>query len=405
MTSNQTTTKATNQSIPKVIEVIRAYREVSRRLIAKETGLSTPSITRLVNELMDANVLLVHESTTVDGAGPGRPASVVKLNPMCGCAIGVDVGEHTIQVALGDMSGRIQLTSRLPAAADQDGNVTFSNIVIGIREIYELYKSGLDRAAPPLRAITVGVPGTVAPDSSIVVKAPKIKGWVNFDLKNQLSAEIPNVDIRIVNDINAAAIGESAHGVASGYDNFVFASIRRGIGAGVFIDGKLYQGSAGFAGEMGKMVFDSNFEYSTSEGTGHLEAICGEDPLMEQAIDRGVELQSTDSARPRLRSLAKAAANGDPAATDILKTFLKNYGLAVANVASLLDPSLVVVGGEIQPVMEMAVDQLTKTVAQLVPSPPKIVGSTLGDRAILQGTFYQAHKDACETVHLRETVQ
>ena len=391
------TSITSNQSFTKVIESIRANREVSRRRIATETGLSTPSITRLVNELIDAKVLSVHESNTVDGAGPGRPASVVKLNPTYCCAIGVDVGEHIIQVALGDMSGKIQLTSRLPTDEDKD-NATLSNIVNSIREIYELYKTSLEGPVPRLRAITIGVPGTVDPVTSRVVNAPKIKGWTDFDLKNRIEKEIPDVEIRIVNDINAAAIGESAHGVAVGYDNFVFASIRRGIGAGIFIDGKLYQGSSGFAGEMGKMVFDADFDYAKSDGIGHLECICGEDPLMEQAVARGVTLEKTDSARPRLHSLAAASANGDAEATKILKTFLTHYGLAIANVASLLDPSIVVVGGEIQPVMDMAIEQLTKTITQLIPVPPKIVGSTLGERAVLLGAFYQAHKDACGTM-------
>lgn len=403
MNSNHLT-KAANQSCLKVIEAIRAKREVSRRAIATETGLSTPSITRLVNELMDAKVLSVHESTTVDGAGPGRPASVVKLNPSYCCAIGVDVGEHVIQAALGDMSGKIQLTSRMPTDADKDSDATFLNLINGIKDILELYKSGIDGPVPPLRAITVGVPGTVDPVTSLVVNAPKIKGWVDFDLKGRIAEEIPDVEIRIVNDINAAAIGESAHGVAMGFNNFVFASVRRGIGAGIFIDGQLYNGSSGFAGEMGKMVFDTEFDFSASEGNGHLETICGEDPLMEQAAARGVTMVTTDSARPRLRSLAAAAANGDAEAMNILRTFLKNYGLAIANVASLLDPSIVVVGGEIEPVMEMAIEQLTDTVTQLIPLPPKIVGSSLGDRAILLGTLYQAHRDACDTMLIHAVV-
>ena len=105
-----------------------------------------------------------------------------------------------------------------------------------------------------------------------------------------------------------------------------------------------------------------------------------------------------------MRSLAAAAANGDAEALIILRTFLKNYGLAIANVASLLDPSIVVVGGEIEPVMDMAIEQLTETVTQLIPLPPKIVGSSLGDRAVLLGTLYQAHRDACDTMLIHAVV-
>lgn len=386
--------KPANHSVQRVIEVTRAHREVSRRVIAKETGLSTPSVTRLVNELIEAQLLTVIESTTSDGAGPGRPASVVKLDSTCACVIGVDVGEHVMQVALADMSGDMQLTSRLPTEPGISGETMTCNIITAIEEIYDRYKSSVAEV-PPLRAITVAVPGTVDPVSSRVVKAPKIKGWTNFELKERLEAGQSGVAIRIVNDINAAAIGEFAHGVAKGRDNFVFASIRRGIGAGIFIDGRLYQGHAGFAGEMGKMVFDSKFEFSQSDGSGHLETICGGDPVIAQAKERGVKLDSTESRSP-LNALATAAAAGDPEAVSILRLFVKQYGLAIANVASLLDPSIIVLGGDIHPAMKMVVNQLGESISGLIPSPPVVVGSSLGDQACLHGTIYQAHKDACD---------
>ena len=149
---------------------------------------------------------------------------------------------------------------------------------------------------------------------------------------------------------------------------------------------------------MGKMVFDSDFQFSQASGTGHLETVCGEDPLLEKADARGIQLESLDSSRPRLRTLAIAAANGNRDAAEILKASLTNYGVAIANIASLLDPSIVVVGGEIHPVMDMAIEHLTNTIGHLIPAPPKIVGSSLGEQAILQGTFYQAHKDVCDNL-------
>jgi predicted NBD/HSP70 family sugar kinase len=127
--------------------------------------------------------------------------------------------------------------------------------------------------------------------------------------------------------------------------------------------------------------------------------------MLEQAIERGVKFETSDSSKPRLRTLSLAAANGDANAIEILKMALKNYGVAIANIASLLAPSIIVVGGDIDPVMEMTVAELTKTIGHLIPSPPKIVGSTLGEQAVLQGTFYQAHKDACDLMLNRETIQ
>ena len=391
-------------SCQRVIEVVRANGEVSRRKISTETGLSTPSVTRLVGELTEAGFLSVLDSTTAEGSGPGRPASVVKFNPDCGCNIGVDIGEHMIQFALSDMAGQVHGQTNIATEGKRGSEVTCDGIVQGIEELWGAYQSRFNENVPPLRAITVGVPGTVCPVSSRVVKAPMIQGWSDFNLKSRLEKRLPKVALRIENDINAAAIGEYAYGVAKGLDNFVFASIRKGIGAGIFIDGKLYRGNSGFAGEMGKMAFDNAFAFSPTDGTGHLESICGEDPVIRMATQKGIALESEESGSPTMNSLAMAAANGVPEANEILKSVLSLYGLAIANVASLLDPTVIVLGGDIHPVMDMAVEYLNETVAKLIPSPPKVVGSSLGAQVVLKGTLCLAHKDACDRLLLPELV-
>ena len=386
----------TTQSNQRVIEVIRANREVNRRRISSEAGLSVPSVTRLVNALVDSGYLEVTESTTVEGAGPGRPASIVSLNPNCGCVVGVDVGEHLIQVALGDMNGEIVAESQTPTDAEQGGDVTCSHIVRAIEEVLAFYDSAPPETVPPLRAITIGVPGTIDPISSKVVKAPMINGWSDFDLKAKLIDHLPQTTLRIENDINAAAIGEFAVGVAQNHHSFVFASMRRGIGAGIFIDGQLYRGNAGFAGELGKMVFDPDFQFSPTEGLGNLESICGEATVAETANQKGIDLGTGQSGQPTIRSLSNAVAEGNRQATEIFESILNNFGLAIANIASMLDPRVIVVGGDIHEVMGMAVQRLNEIINRLVPSPPVIVGSSLGDKAVLRGALYQAHRDACD---------
>jgi len=172
--------------------------------------------------------------------------------------------------------------------------------------------------------------------------------------------------------------------------------MRGGIGAGIFIDGHLYRGNAGFAGELGKMVFDPDFHFSPARGLGNLESICGEPTIAKIASERGIDLSAGKSGRPTIKSLSSAVAAGDPLAIEIFDSILKNFGLAIANIASLLDPGVVVVGGEIHEVMEMAVTRLNETINRLVPSPLVVVGSALGDQAVLKGSLYQAHKDACD---------
>ena len=172
--------------------------------------------------------------------------------------------------------------------------------------------------------------------------------------------------------------------------------MRGGIGAGIFIDGQLYRGNAGFAGELGKMVFDPDFQFSPTEGLGNLESICGEATVAETASQKGIVLGAGQSGQPTIRSLSNAVAEGNRQATEIFESILNNFGLAIANIASMLDPRVIVVGGDIHEVMGMAVQRLNEIINRLVPSPPVIVGSSLGDKAVLRGALYQAHRDACD---------
>jgi len=384
-----------NQSARYIVEAVRLNGEISRRLIAKKTGLSTPSVTRLINGLVSANFLQVNDSFSVEGAGPGRPANVIKINPDCGCIIGVDISEHVIQVVLADMNGNILAESQKPTDAEQGGDFTCENIAVGIDEVLaEHHAQG--KQDQVLRAITIGVPGTIDPVSSRVVNAPMINGWSDFDLKSKLNERLRLVPLRIENDNNAAAIGEYAEGVAKGVDNFVYTSIRRGVGAGIFINGEVYRGSAGFAGEMGKMVWDSNFVFSADGGLGYLESICAEDVVVEREKKTLAGLEAEGSQRPTMRSISKAAAAGNAKAMEVLTSVIEPLGLAIANIASLLDPKVIVLGGDIRFAMNIAVDGLNQRIGGLVPAPPQVLASSLGDQAVIRGTLYQAHQDACD---------
>jgi len=284
-----------------------------------------------------------------------------------------------IQIALADMNGNILAKSQKPTEAEQGGEVTCDNIAAGVDEVLaEHHAQGNEDQL--LRAVTIGVPGTIDPISSKVVKAPMISGWSDLDLKNILRQRLQPVPLRIENDNNAAAIGEYAVGVAKGVDNFVYASIRRGIGAGIFINGKLYRGSSGFAGEMGKMVWDPNFTFSPTSGLGYLESICAEDAVVKREQQTLLGLAAEDSQRPTMRSISKAAAAGNTQAIEVLTSTLEPLGLAIANIASLLDPKAIVLGGDIHFAMNIAVDGLNQTIGSLIPTPPQVLASSLGDQ-------------------------
>ena len=140
------------------------------------------------------------------------------------------------------------------------------------------------------------------------------------------------------------------------------------------------------------MVWDSNFAFSSTSGLGYLESICAEDAVVEREKQTLAGLEAENSQRPTIRSISKAASAGNAKAIEVLSSILEPLGLAIANIASLLDPQVVVLGGDIHFAMDMAVDGLNQTIGKLVPTPPQVLASSLGDQAIIRGTLYQAIK-------------
>ena len=144
------------------------------------------------------------------------------------------------------------------------------------------------------------------------------------------------------------------------------------------------------------MVWDSNFTFSPKSGLGYLESICAEDAVVEREKQTLAGLEAENSQRPTMRSISKAAATGNAKAIEVLTSILEPLGLALANISSLLDPKVIVLGGDIHFAMDVFVNGLNQIIGTLVPTPPQVLASSLGDQAIIRGTLYQAHQDACD---------
>ncbi|MEX2534419.1 MAG: ROK family transcriptional regulator [Trueperaceae bacterium] len=397
--------KYARQNVQSVIETIRKSRSVNRRAIARETGLSAPTVTRIISDLLAAGVVRASDGEATGKSGPGRPAGLVSLEPNLGFIVGVDVGEHTIRVALGDLTGRIVATRRVPSVAREGGHLTFQNLIGAIEDALAEANGSRHEDASPILGITVGVPGTVDRESEIVLDAPNIRRWRNYPLNQLLQERYPRASVRVENDVNMAAVGEAAFGVGRDYRDFVFVSFRQGIGAGIWLNGELYRGGTGMAGELGFMAFDPAFDYSQSAGLGYLETLFGEQALLERAGATAVAADEQDGkSDPSLRDLCLAAKAGNVQAGEVLDHALLTYGTAISNIVSLLSPELIVLGGDLTVVGDLAVNRISETVDRLTPHRPRIMASLLGEDAGLQGAIHQAQVDTCALLFLDDEV-
>lgn len=395
--STITSESVAHQNLRSILETVLGAGAVSRSEIARRTGLSTPTVTRHVGELADAGVLRLTVGSNSSKSGPGRPARDVALEPGFGRVLGVDLGEHTIRLAVANFAREVLASRQCPSAARRGREASLNRLTEAIRNLLAEASSGSD-PAQGLHTVVIGIPGIVKVEEGKVVDAPNFPGWRDLPLAAELRDRLSlDADVRIENDVNLAAVGEAARGAGEVHEDFVFVSIRRGIGAGIFLDGRLRRGRAGMAGEIGFMATSPDFDYRTAEGLGHLETVAGEQALVDRARRRDPRRWSQPPAEDdaiSLRDLCLAARSGDETALAVLEPAFRHYGVAVANIVGLLDPELVVVGGDVTVIGDLAVERIRETLQHLVPHAPAVRPSLLGEDAALQGALHQAHLDA-----------
>ena len=225
-----------------VLRYIHNKAPVSRSQIAQATGLNKSTVSSLVEDLLERQ--LVHETGT-NSVGTGRPATLLEINPHAGGIIGVELGVDFVTLALTDFKGAIlwrQMTNVDPADEQEKFLATILKLTdeaIQVCKENDLYLLGLG----------LSVPGTVDLEEAILVFAPNLQ-WRNVPLK-KIFTKHTGLNVYLENDANAAAVAEHLFGVARNCDDFIFIVVGIGIGGGLFLNGNLYRGKDGFAGEIG----------------------------------------------------------------------------------------------------------------------------------------------------------
>ena len=242
-----------------------------------------------------------------------------------------------------------------------------------------------------LRGIAIGVPGGVDPRTGKVVDANNVPGWREEDMGRELE-EAFQVPVFLDNDANMAAIGEHWRGVAQGIDNFVFIALGTGIGAGIFVDGRICRGRNGFAGELFRMNLEWPRWTEDFPDTGYLETYVSGLGLAKQGrqlVANGNGVQPATLADERdARYVFEALHQGDAGARALIEQSFEMLGVAVANVVSVLDPELIVFnGGLVKGAPELLLETVDKVVRKLQPKAPNIALSTLGDKAQIWGAL------------------
>ena len=215
-----------------ILEEASRQPSIQPQALAEKLKLGLVSIRNQTGKLRRAGLVV-----------PAEDRRGIRLNPDYGYLVGIDMGASHLHFALADFSGEI-IDDTVEKVRPEDGpRKTISQIKKGIHRLVPVKKRNR------LRAVGMAVPSAVDPRNGLVLMANNLPGWKNIDLKHELEKEF-RLPICIENDANMAAIGEHWCGVARDVDNFVFVALGTGIGSGIFVNGQLYVGRTGAAGEL-----------------------------------------------------------------------------------------------------------------------------------------------------------
>jgi glucokinase len=262
--------------------------------------------------------------------------------------IGVDLGGSKILSAVIDSRGKILASDYRLTHADKGVHTVINNILKSAR-------SSAEKAQIPfiqIAAIGLGAPGISNPEAGIVYRSPNLPDWHNVQLKD-IVADGLKKKVFLINDANAAALGEMEYGAAKGCRNFIYITISTGIGGGIVINGELYIGANGMAGEVGHIVVEPDGLPCNCGGSGCWELYASGSAITRRArekIQQGRKTLLTKLAGGDLNKIdapliKKAAKQGDALAESLISETARYIGIGLGSLINVFNPELIVIGG------------------------------------------------------------
>jgi predicted NBD/HSP70 family sugar kinase len=358
-----------------ILELVQRTGPVSRAQVARDSGLSKPTVSLGLAALLDAG--LVREVGRASGRR-GPSAVLYELNSEAGWVAGIDVGRYWVRAAVADITGTI-VARRKERAKVSSARALISQIGTLARALAAEAGIGWDRVSH----VTVGSPGVFEPTKGAVILAPNLPGWGRQGLIEALAGELGG-HVGVENDVNLAAVGERWKGIGQGVRNFGFLSVGTGVGMGLVLSGELYRGASGAAGEVGYLPIGADpYDQHVRRRGAFEEATCGAG-VVRAAHEAGMKGSLTS------KKVFALARKGDPVARQVVEAEAQRLALGLAVVTAVVDLELVILGGGIGGNADLLLGPVERELRALSPLRPRLAASALGDDAVLQGAVATA---------------
>lgn len=383
--SNNKVVKTYNRLL--IRNIIRKLGPIARYEVAKEAGLTPPTVTVIVNELIRDGI--VNEVGYGKSSGGRRPV-MLELNPKAAYIFAVRLQRGEGVTAIFDLGGNIlNHHERILDTADAEEVVE----AIGNSFDWLISNTGIDKEN--VLCCGLASPGLINVQRGVIKHSSNLK-WNQVPLGPMLSKRLYGIPVHLENISNAAALAEKEYGSGRGYNDLIYFNLSVGIGAGIILDGNIYRGTKGYAGEIGHMtLIPDGGPKCTCGRFGCIEAICGVRAVIERMkkeipkqvfVEHGLHRSKLNTQDLLLPPLLE---------TEAMKTILKEtgrwVGIAAANLVSVFNPALIILGGEVPKTgndfIKAVVETMNKRILKEFIGTVKVVNSTMEKDPPLIGAY------------------
>jgi predicted NBD/HSP70 family sugar kinase len=374
-------------NLARVLRTIRAQGPLPRSAVVRASGLSKPTVNEVVEALLDAGLIVeFFDDGAVRPRRPGPKARLLRFNSRRWLVVGVDIGAAKILALLSDLDGTVLASVR--RSTPRQGT---KEVLQSVRQIVAeaVAQAGVSRES--IAVVVVGTPGVIDPTTDIVHFVPQFPEWHGQPLKELLRISL-TAPVLVRSEAHLAVAGEHWRGAATDARNAVYVQMGVGVGMGILIDGNVYRGGAGAAGEIGYMLVDGVLVESTTR-FGPFETAVGATAfarLAAEAVAAGegeAILAAARGEEPGPAAVLEAAAAGDPTARGITDRILDTLARGLVNVATILNPEIIVLGGGLSASLETHLPRLQQVLTAAMPIPPRIQIAALADQAVAMGAL------------------
>jgi predicted NBD/HSP70 family sugar kinase len=372
----QGTLRKANQK--RVLDLLRTEGPLSQADLARRAALSRSTVSSIVAELQNAGMISNNPDVAASPRRkPGRPGSPLSLDPSVGAVIGIDIDHERLSVLVADAAYTVLAEDHRALQRDHDARdvMRLSSRLVD----RTVQKAGVERGR--LAGAGVGLAGPIDLVTGRIYPSSIAPSWQFVDARKELEGLL-KLPVYLDNDANLGALAEMTWGVGRGVSEVAYVKVDTGVGVGIVVQGRIYRGATGTAGEIGHSTVDENGPVCRCGNRGCLEGMVGTAALLES-------LRTRYRADLTMDDLLRLAADGDVGCRRALADAGRLLGIQVANLCNLLNPRLVIIAGKLSEAEDIVLEPLRTSFARhALPHAVEtvdVVRAALGERATALG--------------------